>query len=482
MHGLYYWMLSALALARSAVSMSTATMNPQPKIAVIGSGAAGLAALRIFTRSSRHLDYDVTCLEKDAAIGGVWDYKSDSADKPMYMNLRTNLPKDIMAFREFSWSNKPHSFVTHQEVNEYLKEYRDHFELEQHIKYGCRVTRLTCLPETRSEVSPKEEDWPQIRIDWTDSNKIQHSEAFDGVLVCNGHYNRPAFPLLPGLHEYFTGQTLHSIAYDKPDRFANQKVLCVGGRASGADIAREISHVAQHVYLSDTTCTTVETQDNVTWVPATKTILNDGRVAFDDVATKTAPVAVDTIIFCSGYDYDFPFINEESNLELDTTGRRVRPLFEQLWHAVFPNVAFVGLPHSVVPFPLFEFQCEAVEKSWSAHTVLPGLKERTEAAERAALSGGEGKPNGRVPQDTHFLGPKQWDYCRKMARYAGVYDNKVEDFIATQEVIYDDAGEERKGAFPAGPDTYRSICYKRLDEQHSFERWMPGEKTESARV
>ena len=102
--------------------------------------------------------------------------------------------------------------------------------------------------------------------------------------------------------------------------------------------------------------------------------------------------------------------------------------------------------------------------------VLPPLPERTAAAARDAVSGGD--THGRVPEDTHFLGPAQWDYGRRMAAYAGLLDNKVENYIATQEAIYNDAGQARKGEFPAGPDTYRSLCYKRRDEQRSFERWM----------
>ena len=205
---------------------------------------------------------------------------------------------------------------------------------------------------------------------------------------------------------------------------------------------------------------------------------------------------IDTIIFCSGYDYDFPFIHQQSNLPLTTAGRRVQPLYEQLWHANTPTVAFVGLPHSVVPFPLFELQVEAVWQSWTESTtqrrrrqqrVLPSLTERLAAAQRDAQSGGEGR--GRIPEDTHFLGPQQWDYCRRMAQYAELHDHhhgaeisttttssgnksSIEDFIATQEAIYNDVSDERRNEFPAGPDKYRSLCYKRLDDQHSFERWM----------
>jgi hypothetical protein len=157
-------------------------------------------------------------------------------------------------------------------------------------------------------------------------------------------------------------------------------------------------------------------------------------------------------------------------------------LYEQLWHAQHPNICFIGVPHSVVPFPLFELQAEAVMSQLHSFS-LPDEYERILLAKKDSLSKGV-KAKGRV-QDTHFLGSHQWDYCRKMARLAGIDDKNVEAFISTNMVrthrlvcvregckfthsavwekkeIYDHAGKARKSLFPGGPDSYRSIKYKR---------------------
>jgi len=450
----------------SSLSMTTTYPPSPPRIAIIGSGAAGLAAARIISRQRGSAAADITVFEKDKNIAGVWNYKAGtSSTNPMYRGLRTNLPKEIMAFREFPWPVElDHSFVTHYEVADYLQQYMEHFDLERYIRYQCQVEQLTCLPGTRSAVSPISEDWPKIRLDWTqtaaaeknngstnsDDSSLLQSETFDAVFVCNGHYHLPQIPDVPGLDSYFRGRMMHSIAYDDPADFAGQTVLCIGGRASGSDLAREIAQTGgsssstTKVYLSDTSFDADHpiTLHNITWVPKTVEILPDGRVAFDKSSSSSStiePVAVDTIIFCSGYDYNFPFVNEKSNLELHAAQRRVKPLYEQLWHAMYPNVAMVGLPHSVVPFPLFELQAEAVERSWrgaesSSSSILPDLQERLRVANIAAESGGEGMPNGRVPEDTHYLGPMQWEYCRRLADYAGILDDTLEDYIATNKV------------------------------------------------
>lgn len=80
--------------------MSAATTSAL-HVAVIGAGAGGLAAARVLSRNGMI----PVVLEKEEAVGGVWDYvtSSDAKNKPMYQGLRTNLPREIMAYREQPW-------------------------------------------------------------------------------------------------------------------------------------------------------------------------------------------------------------------------------------------------------------------------------------------------------------------------------------------------------------------------------------------
>ena len=71
------------------------------RVAVIGGGAAGLAAARVMSRNG----IKPVVLEKDRAIGGVWRHVPSSSTRPMYKGLRTNLPRELMAFREKPWGD-----------------------------------------------------------------------------------------------------------------------------------------------------------------------------------------------------------------------------------------------------------------------------------------------------------------------------------------------------------------------------------------
>lgn len=436
------------------------------KIAIIGGGASGLATARILQRANEKMSrdrpssssslLDITLLEKDRHLGGVWNYAAGNPTKPMYRGLRTNLPKEIMAFREFPWpqsNDDQASFLPHQQVQAYLMEYCNRFALDQFIRKGCQVKQLTCLQGTRSSFAPDGDNiWPKICLEWekivtTETSQAKSSkkeeDIFDAVFICNGHYSRPRIPHIPGW-EHYSGHSMHSISYDSPEQFAGQTVLCVGGRASGSDIAREIAgQPGTTVYLSDSTRTTGPPlrEHNVTWISRTTRVRPDGRVEFATTANSGAPSELfDTIIWCTGYNYDFPFLNAASGVELEAKDRRCSPLYEQLWHAEHPNIAFIGLPHSVLPFPLFELQAEAVINSWlrrsnsesTSSLDLPPKTQRLQHAAEAALSGG--KTNGRVPDDTHYLGSAQWEYCRQMARYAGILDDTLDAYLNTNQV------------------------------------------------
>ena len=58
-------------------------------------------------------------------------------------------------------------------------------------------------------------------------------------------------------------------------------------------------------------------------MPKTLEVMDNGSIKFE--YDHVIHEKIDTIIFCSGYDYSFPFINERSNIELSVASgeRRV---------------------------------------------------------------------------------------------------------------------------------------------------------------
>ena len=487
----------ALASVATKAAQAAVVTKDDVKIAIIGAGAAGLAAARVFSRNG----YKPQVFEASPSLGGVWNYQQSQTTTtsslsslsqyddenlgPMYKGLRTNLPRELMQFREFPWGNdglQP-SFVTHETVQSYLEDYATTFDLKPYIHFHSKVTHVTMMETNEHDDDDDDDDklpptTTPISIQWEQDASAHNKETFDVVCIANGHYALPSIPHISGLETHFTGRTLHSKYYDTPHKFTNQTVLCIGGRASGADLAREISAFAKQVYLSDSTCPIGDGEhgmihNNIVWVPKTVAVESGSKIVFEKNCLDRP--TVDTIVYCTGYDYQFPFL-KESNLNLDCIPgeRRVMPLYEQLWHARHLNLSFLGLPHSVVPFPLFELQAEAIvaqlkggTSSKEGRRTLPDLQERLEASQKDANGGGPIAP-GRV-QDTHYFGSHQWKFMQRYAEYAGVWNESLERYINVNELIYNHSSLQRKGQPPGGLDEYRYNSYVRDDDNVSFQ-------------
>jgi putative flavoprotein involved in K+ transport len=60
------------------------------------------------------------------------------------------------------------------------------------------------------------------------------------VVSATGTWSRPFLPAVPG-RDIFTGRQLHTVAYRRPQDFAGQRVIVVGGGNSGAQIAADLA-------------------------------------------------------------------------------------------------------------------------------------------------------------------------------------------------------------------------------------------------
>jgi cation diffusion facilitator CzcD-associated flavoprotein CzcO len=213
------------------------------KVAVIGAGAAGLVCARELVREG----HEVTIFEQSNALGGVWVYDKEQDDdllglnakksvfSSLYESLRTNLPRDLMAFFDYTfdtngggddkWPRYPH----HSKVLKYLENFAQDFNLLSLIRFNEKVISVT---------QHKNHQW-LVESTATDE--------FDAVAICNGHYSKSRVPAIAGL-ENFTGEVLHSHNYRNNQSFAGERVAVFGASASGVDIAREIAEVAEQVY------------------------------------------------------------------------------------------------------------------------------------------------------------------------------------------------------------------------------------------
>jgi len=327
--------------------MCTTTAGSK-RVAVIGAGAGGLVAAKLL----RDDGFAVRVFESADQLGGIWVYDKAS---PLYKSLRTNIPKEIMAYSDFPFDAGLPSFVKHTDVLAYLRSYADHFALHDMISLSTPV-------ETAEYVSGESgQGW-----------RINGEEAlYPSLFVSNGHYNTPRYPRL--VKNEFRGLVTHSKFYKEPSPYADQRVLVVGGGPSGVDLAWELHSVAKSVVWADSSFADPETAEatksklpsNVELVGRVEGLEEDGRylVIGPDGSTVTSDDRVDAVIWATGYKYDFPFFSPSSGLIPSTDGSP-QPLFDSLYVHLFhkahsASLFFLGLPVRIIPFPMMESQTKA---------------------------------------------------------------------------------------------------------------------------
>jgi thioredoxin reductase len=459
-------------------------------VCIIGAGSAGLISLH----ELRMQGIKCVLLEKLPHIAGIWKAQLSNA---VYDSLVTNLPKEIMAFSpQYPFREDLPSFVTHLDMDQYLLAFANISNLFEDIKLSCDVSKLN-----------KSADSNKWTVEYTDkdANSTKQLEC-DAVVVCNGHFNVPVTPHFQGL-ENFSGDVSHSISYKKPSKYHNKTVLVIGVKSSGTDIARELVGVAGQLHVcvrKHTGPSIVETirypekqnrEYDIYLHPSIARIdTKDGECSVV-VFVDGERVCVDSIIMATGYQYDLPFLSTTtSSTSISMTSRAVRPLYQHIFHCDDPSLAFVGLPHTIVPFPLFRYQAKWIAAAWRHATYspegeddvvlstryLPSKAEREQwlvSHEEKQMGNAEG---GGYPANYHNMGAAMWTYLRDIvdALHAGdatvtaeqrCLDGTIngggrdmvlddERYLQVMEAIYNDTGA-RRPKIVGGSDIYRKSQY-----------------------
>ena len=327
---------------------------------------------------------------------------------PMYDRLETNVPKFLMQHSGKPFPQDAQLFPTRETVSRYI---------EQYATDVCHLVRFNCQV---LDVRLMEEDFTWLVTSKNlVSNHISKS-VYDGVIVANGHYTVPFVPDMKGIHSWnieYEGAISHSKFYRRPDEFMNKKVIVVGNSASGTDVSTQIGTVSKQPLLvsqrsesfisQGTSSYQVEMPEIVEFLPPSQ---HDRAVRFDNGHIETG---VERIIFCTGYLYSLPFLSS-LNPPLIDDGGRVKNLFEHIFSIDHPNLAFIGLPLKIIPFPLTEAQGAVISRVWSGRLALPSESdmrswEDTTIAEHGA---GRGFHAMKFPDDLKYNN-RMYDWAMK---------------------------------------------------------------------
>ncbi|KAJ8664225.1 hypothetical protein QAD02_005887 [Eretmocerus hayati] len=378
--------------------------NKKKRVCVVGAGAAGLCAARHLAANPNEFEFIV--FERLLEVGGTWIYNEktgfDNDGYPvhssMYRDLRTNLPKEVMNFPDYrKIKGNDESCVSHQAILDYLKDYAEHFYLYRSIRFGT-IVELIELLESNDTSAP--EQW-KVRIKNIESGKIEVL-IYDAVMDCHGIFFDPYIPEISGLSS-FQGQVMHSHSYRKPETFTGKTVILLGASSSGVDIAFELSKIANKLYLS-------HNHDRLNIEPMLGIVQVQGIDRFEAgvflLRDGSNVTGVDTIIFCTGYQYSYPFLSELCGIRV--TDNQVTPLYQHMINVEHPSMCLIGVPRLVTPLPLFHMQVQYFLNLLMGRFSLPAKKEM--------LLKNQLLPTVAGRRHAHSLAEAQWEYYDGLAQ------------------------------------------------------------------
>ena len=337
--------------------------SKKQRVLIIGGGAAGLVNLRLL---KTRLDvFDVTVYEKSSVVGGTWVYTDEvGVDHPvhssMYKNLLTNIPMCIMQFSDFPCKEDKTGFIHHTDVLQYLQDYAEYFDLHPFIKFGHEVTNVKRLPD----------NWV-VTVRELDNTR---EEIFDSVILCHGKYSIPKTPDIQG---HFDGRILHAHDYRKPEDFIGQRIVVLGAGPSGTDIALELAEEASQVYLCHSLSKSPSMGQDIIQVNSSIYSFDGSTVVMKDGSKLEN---IDTVLFATGYDYDFSFL--DSSCQISVNDARVTDLYLHLINSRHPSMAIFAIPSKILPFPLYEQQAKFFFKYLLKEFELPSTEDMIADSEK----------------------------------------------------------------------------------------------------
>ncbi|MFD7320360.1 NAD(P)-binding domain-containing protein [Streptomyces sp. NPDC059875] len=186
-------------------------------VVVIGAGQAGLSAAYHLRRTGLEPDRDFVVLDHAPRPGGAWQFRWPSLTYGKVHGMHALPGMELTGADD----RRPSSQV----IGEYFTAYEERFDLRVH-----RPVEVSAVREGESD--------GRLLVETSEG-----TYATRALINATGTWDRPFWPRYQG-QETFRGRQLHTANYPGPEEFAGQRVIVVGGGASGTQHLMEIADVA----------------------------------------------------------------------------------------------------------------------------------------------------------------------------------------------------------------------------------------------
>ena len=347
------------------------------RIAIIGAGPSGLAALRAFESAERAGAEvpEIVCYEKQDDWGGQWNYSwrtgidqyGEPVHSSMYRNLWSNAPKEALEFAEYTFDEHFGRPVSSYPPREVLWDY-----IDGRLRSSKAKGKVKFATAARWVQHHEDTDTFTVTVEDLKTRTTSSSE-FDRVIVATGHFAYPNVPTFEGI-ETFPGKIEHAHDFRGAEKFADQRVLMIGSSYSAEDIGVQAYKMgARSVTLSyRTKAIGHDWPQGMEELPLVERF-EGNKVHFVNGQVRE----FDAVVMCTGYIHNYPFL--PSDLAIDSPNN-VYPtgLYRGVVWQENPNLYYLGAQDQWFTFNMFDAQ------AWYVRDLILGRAELPSAQDRAA--------------------------------------------------------------------------------------------------
>lgn len=425
------------------------------RIAIIGAGPSGLAALRAFESAERAgaAIPEIVCYEKQDDWGGQWNYSwrtgidqyGEPVHSSMYRNLWSNAPKEALEFAEYTFDEHFGRPISSYPPREVLWDY-----IDGRLRSSNARDKVQFATAARWVQYNEATDTFTVTVEDLKTRTTSSSE-FDRVIVATGHFAYPNVPSFEGI-ETFPGSVEHAHDFRGAEMLADKRVLMIGSSYSAEDIGVQAYKMgARSVTLSYRSKALGHD-----WPQGMEELPLVQRIEGNSVHFINGEVReFDSIVMCTGYIHKYPFL--PSQLAIDSPNN-VYPsgLYRGVVWQENPKLYYLGAQDQWFTFNMFDAQAWYVRDLILGRTALPSVQDRAAHIESWSKRFSE---LSCVDDEVRF----QADYIRDLIENSDYpmfdLDSVVEIFIAWQR-------DKAENVLTYRDKQYRSVMTGTMSARH----------------
>ncbi len=207
-------------------------------VLVVGAGLSGIGAgYRLQTECP---DRSYVILEARDTLGGTWDLFR-------YPGIRSDSDMFTLGYPFKPWKDAK-AIADGAAILSYIRETAEEFGIDQHIRYGAKVTSIDWSSRDRRWNATVERDGQGV------------SMTAEFVYACAGYYNYDTghAPMFPG-QSTFRGQIVHPQFWPEDLDYDGKKVVVIGSGATAVTLIPAMASETTHVTML---------QRSPTWISA----------------------------------------------------------------------------------------------------------------------------------------------------------------------------------------------------------------------